>query len=76
MKLSVSLPDDDVTFVDEYSERTGLSTRSSVLHRAISLLRLAEMESAYAQAWDEWHASGDADVWDVTAADGLVDAAR
>lgn len=69
MKLSVSLPDDDVEFVDDYARRIGAASRSSVLHRAIEVLRLAELEEAYADAFDEWDASDDARIWDVTAAD-------
>jgi len=76
MKLSVSLPEDDVAFVDEYARRRGSSSRSSVLHRAIDLLRMAELEDAYTAAWDEWHESGDAKLWDETVDDGIADATR
>jgi Arc/MetJ-type ribon-helix-helix transcriptional regulator len=76
MKLSVSLPDEDVDFIDEYAERTGIAKRSAVLHRAIELLRMSEMETAYAQAWDEWSASDDAQLWDTASGDGLSDATR
>ena len=76
MKLSVSLPDEDVAFVDEYARRRGSSSRSSVVHHAIDLLRMADMEAMYEVAWEEWHQSGEAEVWDVTAGDGIVDAAR
>jgi Arc/MetJ-type ribon-helix-helix transcriptional regulator len=76
MKLSVSLPDDDVTFVDEYARRRGSPSRSAVLHQAIELLRVSELETAYVVAWEEWHQSEDAGRWDVTAGDGLTDAAR
>jgi Arc/MetJ-type ribon-helix-helix transcriptional regulator len=76
MKLSVSLPEDDVTFVDEYARRRGSSSRSSVVHRAIELLRMAELEDAYVDAWDEWEQSGEAEHWDSTAGDGIADATR
>lgn len=76
MKLSVSLPDEDVAFIDEYAQRTGIVKRSSVLHRAIELLRMSEMEAAYGEAWDEWGASDDARLWDTTSADGIPDAPR
>lgn len=76
MKLSVSLPDDDVTYVDEYARRVGAPSRSSVLHRAIELLRMSEMEDAYEAAWDEWEAGDDARLWEKTAADGISDAPR
>ena len=59
MKLSVSLSEDDVAFVDEYARRRGASSRSSLVHRAIELLRMADLEAAYADAWDEWE-PGDA----------------
>jgi Arc/MetJ-type ribon-helix-helix transcriptional regulator len=76
VKLSVSLPEDDIAYVDEYARRTRASSRSSVLHRAIDLLRMSEMEDAYATAWDEWAASEDAQLWDRTTGDGIADAAR
>jgi Arc/MetJ-type ribon-helix-helix transcriptional regulator len=75
MKVSVSLPDDDLSFVDEYARRAGVTSRSAVIHRAIGLLRSASLEEAYAAAWPEWEASNDAALWDATAADGIDDAA-
>jgi Arc/MetJ-type ribon-helix-helix transcriptional regulator len=76
MKLSISLPEEDVAFVDDYARRRGASSRSLVVHRAIELLRQAEMPDAYAAAWDEWAASDDAALWDRTVTDGLADGAR
>jgi antitoxin MazE9 len=76
MKLSVSLPDDDVAFVDEYARRRGSPSRSAVVHRAIELLRMAELEDAYVDAWEEWDQSGYAEQWDATSGDGIADAAR
>lgn len=76
MKLSVSLPVEDVSFVDSYLEAKGMASRSSVMQRAISLLREAELENAYASAWDEWAGSDDAALWESTSADGLPDAPR
>jgi antitoxin MazE9 len=76
MKVSVSLPEDDVAFVDEYARRRGAASRSSVLHQAIDLLRVSELETAYEAAWEEWHQTDDAGLWDATAGDGLTDAAR
>lgn len=82
MKLSVSLPEDDVSFVDEYVRRGGAASRSSVLHAAIELLRLDEMEDSYAAAWAEWDESEDAALWNATTGDSIgtdgsgADAAR
>jgi antitoxin MazE9 len=71
MKLSVSLPDEDVEFLDAYARAHGLTTRSSALQRAVRLLRDAELGGAYADAWEEWANSGEANVWEVTLGDGL-----
>lgn len=71
MKISVSLPDEDVEFLDQHARSTGASSRSAVVQRAIRLMRAAELGPAYAQAWEEWAASGEADVWDVVAGDGI-----
>lgn len=75
MKLSVSLPDDDVRFLDEYAGSSGMSSRSAVLHEAVTQLRLRNLEQDYADAYDEW-AAGDADLWDATTGDGVIRAAR
>ncbi len=76
MKLSVSLPDEDVALLDEYMRRTGLSSRSAALREAVQLLRHPDLEQDYAAAWQEWQNSGEQDLWDHTIGDGLLDAAR
>lgn len=70
MKLSVSLPDDDVEFLDAYAEREGVASRSAVVHRAVRLLRASELGPAYEDAWAEWDASDDAALWASTTGDG------
>ena len=76
MKLSVSLPAEDVAILDEFARTTGLASRSAALHHAVRMLRLPELEQDYEAAWDEWEASGDHAAWSVTSADGIADAAR
>lgn len=76
MKLSVSLPADDVATLDEFVRSAGLPSRSAALQRAIQMLRLADLEQDYRAAWEEWESSGDHEAWDAAAGDGLVDAAR
>lgn len=76
MKVGVSIPGEDLAFVDEYAARTGAKSRSAVLHQAIELLRSVDLEDAYAEAWQEWDASDDFELWDVTADDGIAGAAR
>lgn len=68
--MSVSLPDEDVEFLDRYAETQGYASRSAVVHRAVRLLRVSELGGAYADAWDEWSES-EQEVWDATVADGL-----
>lgn len=70
MKLSVSLPDADVAFLDDYAGKHDLS-RSAALAAAVRSLRRASLGDQYAKAWSEWEASGERSVWDVTIADGL-----
>ena len=71
MKVSVSLPSDDIEFLDGYAEKTGLDSRSAALQKAVRLLRASELEQAYTAAWEEWSGSDDARLWDQTVADGL-----
>ncbi len=71
MKLSVSLPDGDVAFLDAYAREHGLDSRSGVLHEALALLRERAMSADYLAAWDEWADDADNAVWDSAAADGL-----
>ena len=71
MKISVSLPDEDVAFLDRYARQAPAGSRSAVVQRAIRLLRATELGPAYAQAWEEWAAGGDAEAWDAVAGDGI-----
>jgi len=71
MKVSVSLPGEDVEFLDEYAKKQGYESRSAVVHKAVRLLRATELSAAYEGAWREWTESGEADVWEPTTADGI-----
>ncbi|MFM8531587.1 MAG: ribbon-helix-helix protein, CopG family [Ilumatobacteraceae bacterium] len=71
MKISVSLPEEDVAFLDDYAREAEGSSRSAAVHDAIALLRTAHLMTDYAQAFDEWIDSGEAAVWDAVVADGL-----
>jgi len=70
--MSVSLPDEDVEFLDHYSREHGIGSRSAALAKAVKLLRASQLGPAYADAWREWDESGEADVWESTSADGLA----
>ena len=69
MKVSISLSDDDLAFLDAYAARAGVPSRSAVVQIAVRQLRATELVDAYGAAWDEWESSGDASLWDSTAGD-------
>ena len=69
-KISVSLPDDDVAFLDGYA-RAHARSRSAAVHEAITVLRQDTLADAYAEAFDEWEEAGESEVWAQTAGDGL-----
>lgn len=71
VKVSVSLPDEDVEFLDTYARVQGYDSRSAVLHKAVRLLRASELGSAYEDAWREWSSSGESEIWETTAGDGV-----
>jgi Arc/MetJ-type ribon-helix-helix transcriptional regulator len=72
MKVSVSLPDDDVEYLDTYARTRRLGSRSAALQRAVRLLRASELGAAYEDAWTTWDEGGDAEAWDAATDDGLA----
>lgn len=72
MKLSVSLPDEDVVFLDAFASQQGFASRSAVLHTAVRMLRGVELGACYEGAFAEWEGGGDDAAWDVTVADGMA----
>jgi len=71
MKISVSLPDEDVEFLDSYAESQGYVSRSAVVHSAVRMLRSSKLGDAYADAWREWADSDESEVWESAVGDGL-----
>jgi len=72
MKLSVSVPSEDIAFLDAYAAEHELGSRSAALHLAIRALRVSALPGSYAEAWSDWLSDGEADAWDVTAGDGAT----
>lgn len=72
MKLSVSLPDGDVQFVDRYVSEHDAASRSAVVREALALLRERELGDAYEAAWNEWVEDG-GEIWDLAVGDGIGD---
>ncbi len=69
MKVSVSIPDEDVEFLDNYTKNHQIASRSAALHRAIRLLRASELTNAYAAAFTEWESDPNNDAWGTAVAD-------
>lgn len=75
VKVSVSIPEDDLSFIDQYASEHDVESRSAVVQRAVSLLRASELGQDYAEAWAEWD-DGDGPGWESVVAGGFADAAR
>ena len=71
MKVSISLPNEDVEFLDAYAAAAGLGSRSAAVQHAVRLLRASGLGAAYEDAFAAADESGDADAWDAAVADGL-----
>ena len=70
MKISVSIPDEDVATLDAYAQAHRLPSRSATIRQAIRLLRTSDLVVDYSVAFEEWPGA-DADLWDTAAGDGL-----
>ena len=53
MKLSVSLSEDEVEFLDAYMAKYGLESRSAVFQTAIRLVRDLDLAREYEQAFSD-----------------------
>ena len=73
MKVSISLPDEDVAYLDAYAKAQGYESRSAVVHKAVRLLKASELGAAYEDAWAEWSGTEDEELWESVTADGLGD---
>lgn len=71
MKISVSISDDDIRFVDSLASEGAYPSRSAAVQAAIRLLRDRRDVDSYAAAWDEWEGTDDAVLWESVASDGV-----
>lgn len=72
MKLSLSISEKDVEFLDAYAQSHGAASRSAAVQHAIRTLRATELAGDYEAAFDEWTEDQDDQAWDSTAGDGLT----
>ena len=73
MKVSVSARLDEglLVYLDSYRRKHDVRTRSEALERAIRALQTSDLKREYALAMSEWEASGEGELWEKTAGDGL-----
>jgi Arc/MetJ-type ribon-helix-helix transcriptional regulator len=69
MKVSVSVPDEDIEFLDNYVTTHRVASRSAAVQRAIRLLRASELTDAYAVAFTEWADDPSNAAWDTATGD-------
>lgn len=67
-RLTVTLPDDDYDFVQRLSAQFA-GNASAAVQRLVMLGREASLAQDYAAALEEWHDSGEADLWASAATD-------
>ncbi|MFF2053338.1 ribbon-helix-helix protein, CopG family [Leifsonia sp. NPDC058194] len=72
-KLSVSLSEDDVAYLDRVARAERDGNRSAVIHDMVRLFREIRSEDDYVKVFEEWEGSEDQKLWDSTAGDGLDD---
>ncbi len=70
MKISISLEDEQVEFLDAVARERGAS-RSAVVQLAVRRLRTSELGDEYEAAWAEWSESGENEAWEGAIGDGL-----
>ena len=69
MKLSVSLSQSDVEFLDGKTDAGAYESRSAAIAAAVRLLRERELADAYRESFAEWALSEDSELWDRTTSD-------
>lgn len=72
MKLSISLPEKDVAYIDRHLADHDEPSRSAVIRKAIERLRSEELREAYGELCKEWGTEDDL-LWETTVGDGLED---
>lgn len=65
----MSLPEDDVAYLDAYARNQGFDSRSAALQEAVRMLRQSELVDAYAEAFRDY--DPDNDLWDQATGDGI-----
>ena len=69
-KLSVSIDQQLLTFLEGYQHEHKIKSKSEVISEALRLLRERELETQYAAAMQEWQE--EAEAWEAVTGDGLL----
>ena len=69
-KVSLSLSEEDIAFLDAETQSGRYPSRSAATQDAVRLLRESRLADAYAEAF----AADDSEDWDAVAGDGLASA--
>lgn len=72
VECSVYPDDDGSTELDRDIRQAGPVSGSDGIQGATQFLRDCRVEEAYAEAWEEWVASGDATAWESLTGDGIA----
>ena len=73
VKVSTTLPERDVVFIERYAKEKNLPSRAAAYQAAVKALRDQELMRQYEEADKEWYESGEAAVWECTVGDGIED---
>lgn len=71
MKISISVPDEQVELIDRVMTAQGLTSRSAAIQQGIELWLNQALVDDYAAAFKEWDGSGDSAAWEAVVGDGL-----
>lgn len=71
MKVSVSLSEEDLAFLDSVTSAGTYPSRSAAVAAAIHFLRNRGLVDDYAAAYAEWAESEDSADWDGATGDGI-----
>ncbi|MES1169826.1 MAG: type II toxin-antitoxin system ParD family antitoxin [Leifsonia sp.] len=72
MKLSISLSEEDVDFLDRETSAGAFESRSAAVAAAVRLLRQRELVDAYRESFAEWANSEESELWDRVSSDGTA----
>ena len=67
----MSVKESWLEFIERYREVHAVKSRSEVIERGLAALEQLELQKQYHAAYKEWAESGEQEVWEVTAGDGL-----